>query len=207
MYNILSTKYTSEETYPDITGQANSISTSVSDDTSDTDRYVCYTKYDNNNHIKQEDNLSKLEITPYPPNLLVSHSLPKVISSHLGDCIKRSERILKLKDDWDGEGSKGYTEETWKNAIDFLIDYATRVYETHRQLIDIPRVSPGPDGSIDIDWETNEYGLLINIAESGNFATYYGDSPNGQKIEGEFNVQNNNLNLLPIAILPKNGKF
>lgn len=80
----------------------------------------------------------------------MEYSLQKEISSHLNDCIKRSEQILQLEDDWDTEGSKGYKEETWKSAIDFLIDYATRIYETHRQFINTPKVYPVPNGSIDI---------------------------------------------------------
>ncbi len=29
-------------------------------------------------------------------------------------------RILSLKDNWDGEGSKGYKKETWNQSINFL---------------------------------------------------------------------------------------
>ncbi len=130
----------------------------------------------------------------------MKYILQKEIPDYLIACVKHSEQILELKDDWDTEGSKGYKEETWKNAINFLIDYATQVYNRHKQLIDIPKIYPGANGSIDILWETNEYRLLINITESDNYATYYGDTPNGQKIEGEFNTHNYNLNLLLITI-------
>ena len=129
----------------------------------------------------------------------MEYSLQKEISSHLNDCIKRSEQILQLEDDWDTEGSKGYKEETWKSTIDFLIDYATRIYKTHRQFIDIPRVHPGSNGSIDIEWDGDEYSLLINIAESSRIATFYFYNLREQKIEGEFNIHNYILNLLPIA--------
>jgi hypothetical protein len=66
--------------------------------------------------------------------------------------------------------------------------------------MDIPQIYPGPKGSMDIDWETNSYGLIINIAKGGEQASYYGDNKARQMTEGVFNPREFNINLLPKAI-------
>jgi len=114
--------------------------------------------------------------------------------------LKSSEQILKLEDDWDERGSKKITKETWFSTVSFIIKYAEYIYTDLNIVIDLPKIYPSINGSIDLDWETNNYGILMNIADGGKFATFYADDKKNQKSEGEFNPLNFNINLLPKAI-------
>jgi hypothetical protein len=40
--------------------------------------------------------------------------------SSIKELIQSSKWILDLKDDWDNEGSEGYSVETWERAIELL---------------------------------------------------------------------------------------
>ncbi len=75
---------------------------------------------------------------------------------------KFKEDTINLQDDWDGQGSKGFSEELWQNVIDFLL----LIYiELHAEDLEapFPLVLPNVDGSLDIDWETESFELLINF--------------------------------------------
>jgi len=124
--------------------------------------------------------------------------LPKDLSNVV-NCLKNSQKILTLKDDWDGEGSVCFSNETWEGVVSFLIEYSKGVFSKSKDVIDIPKVYPSLNGSIDIDWETNDYGILINIDNGGNLGTFYADDKKNQKVEGEFNPRSFNINLLPKA--------
>ena len=153
----------------------------------DNNLFVLYSKKTTQQDIEYEFSGSILGKVP--------NSLKDIIT-----CIKYSENILTLEDNWDTEGSKSFSEITWKAAAIFLIEYSKQVNNTFGYVIDTPKIYPGPNGSIDIDWETSNYGLIINIAEGGDSATYYGDNKNRQMTEGIFNPDNFNIHLLPLAI-------
>lgn len=116
------------------------------------------------------------------------------------NCLKSAEYILTFKDNWDNEGSEGYSVDTWIGASLFLLEYAHQIYAKSGNCIDIPKIYPSSNGSIDIDWETETYGLIVNIAKGGELGTYYGDNKAKQMTEGIFNPKNFNINLLPKAI-------
>lgn len=119
---------------------------------------------------------------------------------YLIQSIEKSIFITKLTDNWDGEGSEGYDVSTWIHSIKFLLNYGTSIYENFDYKIDSPKIYPGPNGSIDIGWETSFYDLIINISKSGQLASYYGDNKNNQMTEGAFNPTNFNIQLLPLAV-------
>lgn len=115
-------------------------------------------------------------------------------------CFKKSESILHLEDNWDDEGSKAYSFETWEASIKFVIEYATNLLNSHNIIIDCPKIYNAPNGSIDIFWEYDTYTFLININANGEDATFYADnSINTQRIRGEFQVNDFKNTLLPIA--------
>lgn len=116
--------------------------------------------------------------------------------------IKKSVEILKLKNNWDGEGSKRYSKETLKNALGFLVNYVNWIWDEKGTCIPSPRILPGPDGSIDLFWKRNNYDLLINIPESPNTtANFYGDNnikshnTRVKKIKGEFSLEENDMGI------------
>jgi len=115
-------------------------------------------------------------------------------------CLNEYEKILSLDDNWDGDGAIGFVDDTWKGVATFLTSYAVEIFNKSTKVIDIPKIYPSSEGSIDLDWETDKYGLLINVSQFGQRATFYADDKAKQKVEGEFDPKNFNINLLPRAI-------
>ncbi len=148
--------------------------------------------------LKEKTFAKKLEIT-YKFRNLIEIQLPLELSS-LIECVKKLEKILDLEDNWNGINSESYSLETWVASVSFLLNYGKEVYSEFRSIIDIPKIYPSTNGSIDIDWETDNYGFLINIAKGGEKATYYADDKALQMTEGVFNPNQFNINLLPKAI-------
>ena len=110
--------------------------------------------------------------------------------------IDQAKRILELKDDWDGEGSPGYSEDTFNRAIAFLTTHAQWLWESCGICLPVPRIGPGPDGSIDIHWKQTSWELLVNIpADASEMATFYGDNYEAQKIRGSLDPKNFNLGI------------
>lgn len=118
------------------------------------------------------------------------------VPGHVGppiDAIKREiessgERILALRDDWDGEGSSSYSDLVVTRASDFVRRYATRAWMDSDVVIATPRILPGPDGSIDVHWKMDSYELLVNIPpDQDEVATFYGDDYGTAQFKGTFN--------------------
>jgi hypothetical protein len=111
--------------------------------------------------------------------------LPEPLS-HFADEIERSRSMLELPDDWDEQGSPGYTEATWRRAVGFLVESASRFWSESGRAVSAPRIRKGPDGSIDLDWRSPGRELLVNIpAAPTEPATYYGDDgAGGNPIKG-----------------------
>ncbi|MBI3896513.1 MAG: hypothetical protein HY313_11345 [Acidobacteria bacterium] len=110
--------------------------------------------------------------------------------------IEQAKRILELKDDWDGEGSAGYSEDTLNRAITFLITHAQWLWESCGISLPVPKIGPGPDGSIDIHWKQPSWELLVNIpADADEAATFYGDNYGAHKIRGSLDARNFNLGI------------
>jgi len=99
--------------------------------------------------------------------------------------ILESHVIYKQQDDWDGEGSLGHSESTWWRAVNFLIRHAIAIWQGHGRRIEAPKIWPGPEGSIDLHWESMASELLINVpASSDEPISFYGDDRGAQKIKG-----------------------
>jgi hypothetical protein len=111
----------------------------------------------------------------------------------LQTAIENSQEFLEWEDNWDDEGSLGYRKETWQRATDFILDNNLRLWQAYHVAMDVPDILPGPNGSIDIHWQTPTYELLINIpAAPDQLATFYGDKPSGTVIKGRFQTEARN---------------
>jgi len=75
----------------------------------------------------------------------------------IDEAVKKSEYILEIEDNWDGEGSPGYSESTWKKAINFIYLYAEEIWNKLNINISPPDILPGPEGSIDLHWKEDNY--------------------------------------------------
>lgn len=107
--------------------------------------------------------------------------------------IQKSTKIVNLKDNWNGLGSKGYKKETFMNAINFLIRYTNWIWDDRLYAIPAPKILAGSDGAIDIYWKSKNFDLLITIPEHPkNVAYFYGDDKNDEKYEGQFDFRKDN---------------
>lgn len=139
---------------------------------------------------RERDRTSRVKIAPF--------SLPAALSS-IGQQVEQSRSMLSLEDNWDGEGSVGYNEETWQRAARVVVDSALRSWKTHRRVPPTPVISNGPDGSIDIVWRSSHRKLLLNVPEDPqDVATFYGrDLERGHSVvQGETDPLQNNEWLL-----------
>ncbi len=107
--------------------------------------------------------------------------------------IERSKYIYDLDDNWDDEGSIGYTFETWEKAINFITKLYNHIKSKHSIIMDTPTVSHGPMGSIDILWENSNYRLLINVPKDSNTIKYYGDNYKNKSYKGTHSLKKLNF--------------
>lgn len=110
-----------------------------------------------------------------------------------------SKYILDLGDNWDDEGSIGYSSVSLKSSIKFLLDFNIWIKKLYDAKLYLPSINHGPKGSIDLIWMEDDFRLFINIDYFNNKGNFYSDSLN-QYCEGEFPLNNIKFNLLPLPI-------
>ena len=99
--------------------------------------------------------------------------------------IDASRKIVRLRDNWDGDGATGYSYETWKRATDFLRSLMRLVLSETDAVHQVPRINPADQGSIDLFWKSAERELLINVpADADALASYYGQDRYGNTTSG-----------------------
>ena len=109
------------------------------------------------------------------PNRRLSRVAPyrsPVITSLL-KAIDASKAEFPSHDNWDQEGSVGYSESTWRRVNQFLIRNA--IHFSRSRNFSVPEILPGPDGSIDLLWRTKSRELLINVPPGTEALSFYGD--------------------------------
>lgn len=96
--------------------------------------------------------------------------------------IESSKLLLSLEDNWHEEGADCITNDTWKNAVIFLINYSKFIFNNYGVSIKAPEISPCRNGSIDLAWRTKNARLLLNIKRPNGpvFGSYYGDKYNNK---------------------------
>jgi hypothetical protein len=117
-------------------------------------------------------------------------------SSRLGAidrAIERSRSMLELQPDWDGEGSPGYAPATWERMAKFLRREATLSWNDRGHAMPVPRISPGPDGSIDVHWVGEGYRLLLNIPAQPEAAVFHHSTESGLSIRGEIDTERHSV--------------
>lgn len=114
------------------------------------------------------------------------------------DAINTSYKIVEIEDNWDSEGSPGYSEETWLRATSFVRNIAATFlnrYATTR--IGPPTITPGPDGSIDVRWVSAKRTMLINFPANENApADFFGHDKGQDIIKGTLDLASQNHWLL-----------
>ena len=97
------------------------------------------------------------------------------------------EHILSLEEDFDGEGSPAFKEETTKKVKPY-IEAMYRFLAEKGITLGTPDVDPGANGTIDVHWEEERYEFLINIKVGDEPATYYGDNYGEKRFKGELHL-------------------
>jgi hypothetical protein len=111
--------------------------------------------------------------------------------------ITKSQQLLTLKTDWDGEGSPGYSEDVWKRTTEFLLRHARHMLQHYDLNMPVPSILPGPDGSIDVHWKSAQAELLLNFPTDPELpAKFYGDDYKSVKIKGQIKANGTNEGLL-----------
>ena len=117
------------------------------------------------------------------PQLRVRHK----IEDELSAAIEVSKYILHLENNWDEENSSGYQEKTWLRAVGFLRDVNKLLLENFSCSMLVPRILPGPNGSVDLHWSSGQNRLLVNFPENEALpAGFYGDNFGKAQIKGTF---------------------
>ena len=108
-----------------------------------------------------------------------------------------SASLLGLQQDWDGEGSPGYSEETCDRMSKFLLNHSKQLAAACGIEALIPKILPGPNGSIDLLWKSDDYELLLNIpADLQSPASFYGDDQGSLCIKGTLDPDKINQGIL-----------
>lgn len=110
--------------------------------------------------------------------------------------IEQAKKVLELKDDWDDEGSPIFSKDTLDRAIAFLMMHSEQIRKCYHLHLPVPKIGPGPKGSIDLHWKRPAWELLVNIPANANeMAAFYGDNYGAQKIKGSVDPRIFNLGL------------
>ncbi len=123
-------------------------------------------------------------------------ALPAELAS-LAAAIEKSKYLLRLERNFDGEGSEPYSPEVWSKTVRFVAEYARWLFDVFGKIMVTPKIYHGPEGSIDVYWENQQFNLLINIPPGEAHATFYGDNYGAQVTEGRFDPENFQQSLLP----------
>jgi len=128
---------------------------------------------------------------------LTPPKIPEEEVERLESAIAASRSILDLKDGFDGRGSPHYSESVWQRAAQFL----RLQWEEHVRLfgepLPLPEILAGPNGSIDVFWETPEFDLLVNVpADPKKEAEFSGDSHGKRKFDGTLDPARPNRGLV-----------
>jgi hypothetical protein len=94
--------------------------------------------------------------------------------------IRDAQALTRLEDNWDGEGSKGFSLGTWQRVEHFLLKHANVAETTFHVALPVPRINPADEGSFDVFWKLSERHLLVNFPGDANSPiTYYGQTSHG----------------------------
>jgi hypothetical protein len=112
--------------------------------------------------------------------------------------------ILALHDDWDDEGSPGYSEATFSRAADFLVLHAVLAAQLLSSRLSVPLISPAQNGSIDLYWRTADRSLLINFPRNSvEPASYFGKASTGDTNSGRIIGESTRPDLIAWLIQPE----
>lgn len=115
----------------------------------------------------------------------VSQILKERRFSELEMALDRAMSLLKLVNDWDGEGATAIRKETLDRTVHFLRQGNYLFRTVSGRELDIPRISPGPNGGIDLYWKLESFQLLLHIpSDVSRRIEFYGESADSTSARG-----------------------
>lgn len=121
----------------------------------------------------------------------ISYELPSgetiIISSKLSELVAKiddSKYLIDYRDEDENGEVTIYELATWVKAVRFLL-FMADVSIQHNNF-PTPNITDGPDGSIDIHWESDAYRLLVNVPSTEEPINFYGDNHRSFKLKGTF---------------------
>ncbi len=116
--------------------------------------------------------------------------------------IEASRSLISVPQDWDDEGAPPCDESAWERGVAFLRSHAqaaTRFGES----LPVPRILPGPDGSLDLHWRLGNFEILLNFpTDPRQPASFYGDDRGKSSIRGTILDSSGEATLLPWLLKP-----
>ena len=110
--------------------------------------------------------------------------------------IERASQYISSVNIPDDEDSIGYSKETLEHAVEFLTAHLLTIWLTYGIKVPVPRIGPGPGGSVDLHWKQSSWELLVNISPDPNApASFYGDDYGNQRIRGSLDTRGFNLGI------------
>ena len=123
---------------------------------------------------------------PYVRVTADSGTITAPTESALRDVIESARWIVGLPDNWDEEGSIGYSKETFERVEQFVLRHASLGAETWGRCFTPPQIAPADHGSIDILWETESMQLLVNVpTDPTERISFYGEDQNRGTFSGQ----------------------
>nr|WP_315396828.1 hypothetical protein [uncultured Sphingobacterium sp.] len=162
--------------------------------------------YYSSKNIVLEDNVFEINIAVENRNIALYQYKDKKFEinkslNYLTKVFKKSEYILALETDWDDNEAISYSVDDWSKSINFLIQFSEAIYHKFNKKIESPEIYHGPNGSIDILWESDNFKLLLNILHDDSVTFYGSNNDHTQSTKGEFNINNFSLELIPFKVL------
>jgi hypothetical protein len=115
----------------------------------------------------------------------------------ISSAVRAARALVELGENWDGEGSQGYSLETWKRVKRFLMSHASAARSLFR-VLPAPALNPADQGSLDVFWRLSGRQLLVNFPEDESAPiTYYGENRQGNNtISGRTTAGEKRLDLV-----------
>jgi hypothetical protein len=124
--------------------------------------------------------------SPANPNVVITRARTRrPTPPDIQEALRASKWLLELHDDWDEQGSPGYSQAVLKTVETFLSKFDAFARQIIGSAVPTPEILPGPNGSIDVRWRTSRSDLLVNFPPEGKgVPTFYGDDFGSTCIRG-----------------------
>lgn len=147
---------------------------------------------------KEKARTSEEDLVPDQASLWVVQPTPGPRRDDIGSAIRAARALAELGEDWDGEGSQGYSLNTWKRVKRFVLTHASISESRFRANLPVPTINPADQGSLDVSWRLSDRQLLVNFpADKAGPITYYGQNNQGDNtISGRTTGREHRLDLV-----------